>query len=425
MNRTLALNPLIAQVKESATLDINQQVKRLKSLHKNIVHFGFGESPFPVPKDIKESLIKYSDSKTYLPGEGLPELRKAIAQYYQSVYDYSYTSDDVFVAPGSKESLFQLLYLLEGDLILPGPSWVSYEPQAKLLGKKVHRVLTNINNHYCLTAIELEKLCHNLDKNRQKILILNSPNNPTGCCLSQQNYHDLALICKTNNIVVISDEIYAGTEYQEQSHTSMVYEYPEKTIVTAGLSKLFSGGGYRLGFSLIPNDIPELKKALTTLISETYSCVSAPIQYAAIAAYSYDQSVSNYVQSCASLHQLAGCFLYQEFLDMGLNCAKPCGAFYLMPDFLNFKEALNKQRIEDDKHLAQTLLNHYGVATLPGSDFGMPEDAFSLRIASVDYDGKAALNAYATDPTSVIEKSMPNLILGCKEIKSFINNLNS
>ncbi len=366
MNMNLSLNQQITQVKESATLEINQRVRVLKSQDKSVVHFGFGESPFPVPIQLQDRLIQFSDIKTYLPAEGLPDLRHAIASYYTKNYDYSFSSNDVFIAPGSKESLFHLLYLLDGDLLLPSPSWVSYEPQAKLLDKQVYRMQTDINNSYCLAALELEDVCQSLQSGKQKILILNSPNNPTGCCYTQQNFHELAAICRKNNIVVISDEIYAGTECHDCRHASMVYAYPEGTIVTSGLSKYFSAGGYRLGFCLVPESMNELQKSLKVLISETYSCVSAPIQYAGVAAYTYDNSVKEHVEDCAELHRLAGQYLYHEFIQMGLNCAKPNGAFYLMPDFANFKTKLKQQGITSDKQLALTLLEDYGVATLPG-----------------------------------------------------------
>jgi aspartate/methionine/tyrosine aminotransferase len=214
----LKLNPQVNQVKESATLAINNQVKKLRAQGKDVCHFGFGQASFEIHDLIQASLKDHAAEKSYLPGQGLDKLRVAIAQFYQKKFNFNYSADDVLIGPGSKELLFQLLYMLEGPLIVPSASWVSYIPQAVLL-KKDHYIADTFEKHnYCLQAEDLIKVCQNInainqDKNIQKILIINSPNNPTGAIYNKNNLEKLAIVCQEYNVIVISDEIYAGINF--------------------------------------------------------------------------------------------------------------------------------------------------------------------------------------------------------------------
>lgn len=390
----------------------------LRQQGKKVVHLGFGESPFDVAIPIQKALAKACVHTHYLPGGGLHELREAIASHYQKQFKYNVEGSDVYVAPGSKEALFQLLYLIDGPLFLPAPSWVSYEPQAKLLGKEVVKMPTTFENNYCLQAEVLKKHCAKYPKNLQKILMINSPNNPTGMVYRQENFTQLAKVCQENNIIVLSDEIYAGIEFSDTPHASMVYAYPSKTIVTSGISKLFSAGGYRLGFSLIPKQLASLKKALEILISETYSCVSTPIAYAALEAYlSYDEMLP-YLKQCNLRHQWAAEYLTQAFRELGLRVNKAQGAFYLLPDFSPFKDKLKKRGIFDDVSLCNALLENVQVAALPGSEFGIDPHLLSMRIATVDYNGAKALLA-----KDISDECFDCLRLGVSQLKHFISEL--
>lgn len=408
------------RLKESATLAINNQVAGMREKGDEIAHFGFGQSPFPVHQILSAAVSKYSQQKSYLPGGGLLALREAISQHYRHHFDYSFSSQDVFIAPGSKESLFDLLFLLQGPLLLPTPSWVSYRPQAEMLSKPVVPIATCYENAYILEAKDLENACKNLHPSEQKILILNSPNNPTGLTYSQESFERLAQVCRAQNIVVISDEIYAGVQFDDKKHSSMVYSYPEKTIVTSGLSKYFSAGGYRLGFVMIPSALSGLKKALLALISETYSCVCSPLQYAALECYQRFDEIKPDLDKQNRIHQIAAQYLYQRFVACGLNVHKPKGAFYMLPDFLPFKEKLSQKGIENDVQLCEIILKEAKLALLPGSEFGMPKEALSVRVASVDYDGVKAMQLPLDD---VFAQVMENLVAGCDRLQAFISEL--
>jgi len=387
------INNQIENLKESATLAINQLALKLRHEGQNICHLGFGESPFPVPGPMQIALKKNAYRKQYIPGNGLPELRKAVADFFKSEFDYNYSFENIFIGPGSKELIFQLVYLLEGPLLVPAPSWVSYGPQAKICSKNFITIPTKLKNGYRLQVDELEKTC-SVHKYSQKLLILNNPSNPTGSVYTQDELKGLAEVCKKQEIIVISDEIYALTSFSEQPFKGIAKYYPEGTITTSGVSKAFSAGGWRLGFAMIPDELDKIVPPLSAFVSETFSCVSSPIQYGVLAGIGNYDSVRKYVERCRNIHRASGQFLYQRFTEIGLNCPMPQGAFYIFPDFDNFKEKLNSCGIKTSNELCRRLLEETGVALLPGSDFYMPDDFLVTRVATVDYDGAKLLKIF-------------------------------
>ncbi len=393
MKNSILFRSEINGLVESSTLAINQHVAKLRNAQQSIFHFGFGESPFPLPAALKNALINNAHQKSYLPTQGLLSLREAIGDFYQNNFSYSFDAEHIFIGPGSKELLFQLLFLLEGKLLLPSPSWVSYAPQAQLCGKETLIIPTRFEDGYQISPDALDDACLK-SRSSQHILIVNYPNNPTGQCLDLATAKALAEVCRKHQIIVISDEIYALTQHDGGQHVSIVHHYPEATIVTGGLSKAFSAGGYRLGIALLPDNQITLRDNLVKLISETFSAVSAPIQYAAQHVYSNYESVRNHVDACTQLHALAGMHVYQRFQAMGLRCLKPQGGFYLFPDFSPYAAKLQQLSIHNDKDLTQHLLKHYAIACLPGSDFNSDTKSLCVRIAYVDYDGTDVLDSY-------------------------------
>jgi aspartate/methionine/tyrosine aminotransferase len=388
-----ALNPQVLGIGESTTLSINTQARTLRKKGKDVCHFGFGQAPFPVPDPIQKALRRASHKNDYLPTQGLPQLREAVASFYNKEFDYSFKAGDVFIGPGSKELLFQTLYILEGSLLIPTPSWVSYGPQAALRGKHIVSIATQRDNGYRLQAEELDRACSKLGQT-PKILILNNPNNPTGSVYREHEIRELAEICRAYHVMVISDEIYAMIDFRGAPFSSIAHYYPEGTIVTGGLSKSFSAGGYRLGVMLIPQEQQELKEGLKSFISETFSAVSGPIQYAALEAYRNFNSIRSFIQTTCEIHRCVGRYMHRRLLEMDLRCPPPEGAFYLFPDANHFTHALHKRGIMTGKGLCTKLLDEVGVALLPGGDFYFPATYFGMRIAYVDYNGSAVLNAW-------------------------------
>jgi len=420
-----ALNPLVLSLKESATLAVNLKALDLRRRGREVFHFGFGQSPFPVPDRIQEGLRRNADKKDYLPTQGLPELREAVSRFYREEFGYDFSSDDVCIGPGSKELIFETLYLVEGVLLVPAPSWVSYGPQASLRGKSVAPILTRRENGYRLTAEELDRTCHRLAQ-AQKLLILNNPNNPTGSVYREEEIRELVEICRAYQVLVVSDEIYAMINFTGEPHCSVSQHYPEGTIVTGGLSKTFAAGGYRLGVILVPRQLNIILQALKSVISETFSAVSSPIQYAAVEAYGSFDAIRPFVEKTCQIHQFAGEYLHKRFIEMGLNCPKPEGAFYLFPDFEAFREPLRSKSVFTGPRLCDRLLEEAGVAVLPGSDFYLPATHLGVRAASVDYDGAKALDAW-TGPRDVTPEGttelFPRLVEGCDRLERFLQEL--
>ena len=413
----------ISNLKESATLSINQKALSMRKQGVDICHLGFGESPFPVPEIMVESLKEYSSRKNYLPGMGLPELRETAASFFRSEYELDSSRENTVVGPGSKELIFHLLMLLEGPFIIPAPSWVSYGPQAHILSKPVQTVFTKRKNSYRLQAGELNEVSKNLGT-VQKILILNNPCNPTGAVYPPQELEELAQVCRDQNVVVISDEIYALIDFSGRKFVSISKFYPEGTLVTGGLSKAFSAGGWRLGLTFVPKAMSSLIKPWNALISETYSCVSAPIQYGALAAFENFEEIRPRIDQCCDIHSLAGSYLHRRFIKMNLNCPKPEGAFYLFPDFQNHQTKLNQRNILDCAQLTENLLENAKVAVLPGNDFYMDSENLCVRVASVDYSGPDVLKHFPgleNCSDAWVEKQMPNLKLACDRIQDWIS----
>jgi aspartate aminotransferase len=405
----------IIGLKASATLAINELSQKLITEGKEVFKFGLGQSPFPVPDIIVKELQKNAHQKDYLNVSGLIGLREEVANYHSNKNQYKYNAESVIIGPGSKELIFQTQLVLNCDLLLPSPSWVSYEPQAQILNKKVHWIKATAETNWHLDPEELDKTCASLDS-VNKLLILNSPNNPSGT--THGNLKELANVAKKHNVIIISDEIYAELDFTGE-YKSITHYYPEKTIVSSGLSKWCGAGGWRLGMLIFPEELSYIKNSIRAVASETFTAVSAPIQYAAIKAYSEDHS--EYLDNSRLILKMIGDYIYKELSSVGVICQKPQGGFYMICDFSN---VVNKtHEITNDKTLCQKILNDTGFAMLPGSDFGMEEEKLLSRIAFVDFDGLKALKMISKDkssPENFLDLACPKIAKGISLLKDWI-----
>ena len=405
----------IIGLKASATLAINELSQKLITEGKEVFKFGLGQSPFPVPDIIVKELQKNAHQKDYLNVSGLIGLREEVANYHSNKNQYKYNAESVIIGPGSKELIFQTQLVLNCDLLLPSPSWVSYEPQAQILNKKVHWIKATAETNWHLDPEELDKTCASLNS-VNKLLILNSPNNPSGT--THGNLKELANVAKKHNVIIIADEIYAELDFTGE-YKSITHYYPEKTIVSSGLSKWCGAGGWRLGMLIFPEELSYIRDSVRTVASETFTAVSAPIQYAAIKAYSEDHS--EYLENSRLILKMIGDYIYKELSSVGVICQKPQGGFYMICDFSN---VVNKtHEINNDKTLCQKILNDIGFAMLPGSDFGMEEDKLLSRIAFVDFDGSKALKMISKEkpsPDNFLDLTCPKIAKGISLLKDWI-----
>ncbi len=401
----------------SSTLRINEISNKLLDEGKNIYKFGLGQSPFPVPEILIETLKKNAHQKNYLNVSGLLKLRKVVAKYHSKKNLHNYSEDNVIIGPGSKELIFLCQMVTEMPLLLPKPSWVSYEPQAKILKKDVNWINTSKNTNWHLSTTALKDYCKN-NKYKYQLLILNSPNNPTGT--NNEELEKLSKICKENNIIVISDEIYTELDFNGNYH-SISHFYPEGTIISSGLSKWCGAGGWRLGTLTFPKELKIIHDSVRSLASETFTSVSAPIQYAAVKAYTEDHS--EYLNNSRTILKKVADFVYDQLSEIGIECIRPQGGFYILCDFS--KIIKNNNIINNATTLCEHVLQNTGFAMLPGKNFGIEDEKLITRMAFVDFDGKKALsfmkeNTYIGD--NDFDELFPRINEGILNLKTWLKS---
>ena len=375
----------------SATLGINEESNRLLAAGRKVYKLGLGQSPFPVPEPIVQELQNNAHQKAYLPVRGLPALCEAVAGYYRRTQNLPVSAEHVLIGPGSKELMFILQLVYYGDLVIPTPSWVSYAPQAHIIGRHVYWLETEEQHKWLLLPAELERLCQ-VDPARPRIVILNYPNNPTGCSYSTEQLQALAAVARKYRVILLSDEIYGELNFAG-THRSIARYYPEGTIITSGLSKWAGAGGWRLGTFAFPAELNWLMEAMAAVASETFTATSAPIQYAAVRAFQGGARIENYLCHSRRILKALADWSHARLTAAGVRVAPPDGAFYLLPDFEPLRARLEKKGIADGAELCRQVLQETGVAMLPGSNFGRPKKELTTRIALVDFDGARALAA--------------------------------
>lgn len=415
----MKINPNIQELKPSATLAINEKVKTLRSQGVPVVHFGFGQSPFPIYDDIVTALKKEAANNNYLPSLGLMELREAISNYLRKWHDLNYAADTIFIGPGSKELLYQTILILEGTFLIPQGSWVSYLPQIKARGGDFVILPTKADSDYKLDAVTLASYCQS-NPEMQKSVILNSPNNPTGAVYTSKELEGLAGVCREYGLIVLSDEIYSRISFNSATAPSIASYYPERTFIFSGISKIFSAGGYRCGFMAIPQDLVHLRSSFQSLFSETFSAVASPVQYAALTAFRGSDGLDAYIKRNAEILNLIGTYVYKELSAAGILCTKPQGAFYMMVNFSPFQQKLNGLNLDSSESLASYFLDQLGVALLPGSDFYFPTEKPIFRLAFVDFMGADwPREAGAEEGVAAIKKYSPKIVEGVAKLVAF------
>ncbi|NNM04496.1 MAG: aminotransferase class I/II-fold pyridoxal phosphate-dependent enzyme, partial [Gemmatimonadetes bacterium] len=354
--------------------------------------------------------------------------------HYGRVYDLDVAPDQVVTGPGSKSLIFATLQSLGEEIIIPRPSWVTYAPQVHLIGKPITWVPTYPENRYLVGTEELRaalQASHH-DLGNPEVLILNNPDNPTGTMRSAEQNQALAEFCREHELMVVSDEIYARTAFSDIPFVSFGKYYREGTVIMGGLSKDLSLGGWRIGASVVPptKGGKALATALTSIATNVWSCVAAPVQYAALVAYSGDPEIDAYVDLCAKMHAIRTRYLYDLMVRLGVQCVEPSGAFYVFPCFDEWREPLNDRGINNDEELATHLLEKYEIAALPGSAFNSVRD-FCLRVSSsfIDLadddqaDRLVAAFRNDPDPERFIRDFHPRLQRAAERFGDFIEEL--
>ncbi len=401
------------------------------AMGETVYHLGFGESRFPAHPKVVNALVEHASRQSYLPSTGIPELRQAVADFHSRQLGSEVSADRVIVAPGSKALLFAFQMATAGATILPTPSWVSYEPQSRLFNRSVLRIEATPQDCHRLHPDRLRRIL-NTSRHEQHLLILNSPSNPTGQMFGPGLLAEVAEICRQYKVLVLSDEIYGLTAYGRE-HVSISRYYPEGTVVLGGMSKHLSLGGWRLGTAIVPQGEggKELLQAAAKVGSELWSSASAPVQYAAVTAYSEDADLAAYIEKCTALHGARTRYLWRGLCELDVSCAEPVGGFYLFPNFDHWRENLAQRGVLTSVDLARYLLDEWQIATLPGKDFGTPETELSLRLSTsyidLETDEKSAamieLADSATDEEALLQDHHPGMNEVLARFQKFLTTL--
>ncbi|XP_064643862.1 aspartate aminotransferase-like [Lineus longissimus] len=385
------ISPHLKEYGAAHNILFNEKIKNLIASGRKIYHLGFGQSPFPLYEGAVEALKEFAAEKSYLPTEGIPSLRKAICSFHKKYDDFDFDPSQVVVGPGSKELIFLLVSVFNGDVLLLAPTWPTYKPQVQLGHKRDIIIDTGAENGWKITPRLIEKAVKENDLHPNRMLILCNPDNPTGVSYTKEDFEALAVAFRKHNILVLSDEIYARLHHT-QDHVSMATFYPEGTILSTGMSKWASAGGWRMGYHIFPQELDVIKNAVKSAGSHTYSCCPAPMQYAIAKMLSEEKGVEDFIRHTAKIMAVAANFVHRELTSVGVKVVKPGGAYYMFPDFEVIRPALNKRGLTTGEEMTAAMLEEASVALMAGGPaFIRPLEELTVRLCFVNFDGAEAL----------------------------------
>ena len=364
----MKLSKRISNTKTSATIAMSMKARELTLQGKDIISLSAGEPDFDTPRNIKDAAIESinSGNTKYTPVDGMLTLKESIVKKFKNENNLEYTSDQIIVSTGCKQSIYNLCQatLDEGDeVLIPSPYWVSYPEIVKLSDAVPVFVETNSETDFKVTGKMLED---NITK-RTKMILLNSPSNPSGFIYSEEDLKDIGRVLKKYpNIIIASDDIYEHIIFNGKKFTNILNVCPElydQTIVLNGVSKAYAMTGWRIGYAAGNSTIVGAMKKIQ---SQSTSCTCSISQAAAKAALDDDNSE---VTKMVIEYQLRSEYLHTELNKIeGIKYKKPEGSFYA---FVDVNGLINKiENINDDFELAEYFLREADVAVVPGTAFG-------------------------------------------------------
>lgn len=400
MDGKMSISKRVNLISPSPTLAITARAKQMKQEGIDVIGFGAGEPDFDTPAHIKEAAKKAIDSgfTKYTPASGMKELKEAICRKFENDNNLDYSPEEIIVSCGAKHSIFNAILTLcneDDEVILPSPYWVSYPEMIKVAGAKPVILKATQENNFKITPQQLQETI----TPKTKLLILNSPSNPTGMVYTKDELSSISNILTEKGIFCISDEIYEKIIYDGQEHISIASLAPQikkLTIVVNGVSKSYSMTGWRIGYAAGPKEIIQ---AMSNLQSHSTSNPTSISQKAALAALEGPQEpLCNMVAEFVKRRD----YIVERLNSIKeISCLKPRGAFYVFPEVSQIIGRIFKgEIIKDSVFLAEILLDEANVAAVPGSVFGADE---YLRLS------------YAT--------SMKNISKELERIEGLINKL--
>lgn len=368
----------------SPTLGITAKAKKMQAEGIKVISFGAGEPDFDTPQNIKDACISALNSgfTKYTATSGIDELKEAICEKLKNDNNLNYKPSNIVVSCGAKHSLFNTIMVLcekGNEVIIPSPYWVSYVEMVKIAEGIPIFLKTIAEDDF---KINIEKLKDAITQ-KTKIIILNSPSNPTGAVLDESELKEIADIAQKNKIYIISDEIYEKIIYDGKKHISIASfddEIKDLTVVINGLSKSYSMTGWRLGYTASSE---EIAKAISNIQDHSTSNPTSFVQKAAVEALKGPQDE---LKKMVVEFDKRRNFIVEELNKIaGMSCNKPKGAFYIFPKVSElFGKKFENNEIKNSTDLANYLLDFAKVAVVPGIAFGDDEHIRLSYATSLD-----------------------------------------
>jgi aspartate aminotransferase len=355
----LRLAERMSRLGTETAFEVLNKARALERLGEKIIHLEIGEPDFDTPANVVEAGIGALRQgwTHYGPSAGLPELRQAIADDVSRSRGVRVTSEEVVVVPGGKPIIFFTLLALadaEDEVIFPNPGFPIYESMIHYAGARAVPIRLREEKDFGFDVDELASLIND----RTRLIILNSPQNPTGGVLSKQDVHDIAEVIGDRNITVLSDEIYSRLLFEGEHYSIMsVPGFQERTILLDGFSKTYAMTGWRLGYGIMR---PDLATHIARLMTNSNSCTASFTQIAGVEAICGDQASVDRMRS--EFQQRRDVFVAGLNRVKGFSCRMPKGAFYAFPNITKTGWSSRK--------LSEALLEQAGVACLSGASFG-------------------------------------------------------
>jgi len=357
-------------IKPSPTLAVSARAAKLRAEGKDIISLSAGEPDFDTPEHIKNAAIEALNKgqTKYTAVDGTPELKQAIVNKFQKENNLEYKDNQTIVSCGAKHSLYNLFQatLNPGDeIILPAPYWASYPDMAILAGAVPITITTTITENFKINAENLSEVI----SDRTRMLVLNSPSNPSGASYSKNELAAIAkVVLKYPNILIVTDDIYEHIFWGSEKFVNIINVCPElydRTIVVNGVSKAYSMTGWRIGYAAGPEEIiKEMKK----IQSQSTSNPNSIAQAASVSALNGKQ---DFIKECVNTFKERHDFIIKALKEIdGIKILESEGTFYTFPDMNNIIDRL--QNISNDIELAEFFIEEAGVAMVPGSAFGVP-----------------------------------------------------
>lgn len=398
----IKLSSRISEISPSMTLAISAKANELKAAGEKVISFGVGEPDFATPAHIVKAAKDALDAgKTkYVAAAGLPELKKSVCAKLKRDNGLDYEPSQIIISNGAKHPIFNALFatIEEGDeVLIPKPYWLTYPEVVKSCGGVPVYIYATPRHGYKVTAAQIEAMI----TPKTKMLIFNSPCNPTGAVYTESEIRAIAEVCLKHNIIVLADEIYEKLIYGGQKHYSIAAVSPEMkelTIIINGMSKSYAMTGWRIGYLAAPKHVA---KAIASFQSHSTSNVNTMTQYAAIAALDGDQQPMYDMVEAFGKRREAMLAELDNMKPLGFDYVKPDGAFYVMLLCYNFYgKSYKGKKIAGSMDMCEALLTYEKVAATPGICFG-DDDAIRLSYAL----------------------SMEDMLEGLKRIAHFVSEL--